>query len=205
MSFTAYEEEYYRLGYKYVVGIDEVGRGCLFGDVVAAAVIMPKEVYLKGINDSKKLTEKKRNLLYQEILHSAVAVGIGRIDSRVIDQINIRQATHLAMMSAIENLRTKDNERILPDCLLIDAERIQTDIFQVGIVKGDEKCYSIACASIVAKVYRDQLCIAWDEEYRNYGILRHKGYATKYHREALKAYGASPMHRMTFLKNIKKW
>lgn len=205
MSFTPYEQEYYNQGYHYVVGIDEVGRGCLFGDVVAAAVIMPKETQIKGVNDSKKLSEKKRNLLYQEILNAALAVGIGRVDNKVIDQINIRQATHLAMMGAIENLRNKENERIFPDCLLIDAETIQTDIFQTGIVKGDEKCYSIACASIVAKVFRDRLCIGWDEEYRNYGILRHKGYATKYHREALKAYGPSPMHRMSFLKNMKKW
>ena len=114
-------------------------------------------------------------------------------------------ATHISMINALENLRDRENNKIIADCVLIDAETIETGIFQKAIIKGDESCYSIACASIVAKVYRDNLCKKWAEKYPQYGLEKHKGYATKYHREALKAYGPTEMHRKTFLKNIEKW
>ncbi len=199
-----YEGKYLDQGYKSIVGIDEVGRGCLFGDVVAAAVIMPENRIL-GVNDSKKLTEKQREYLYDRILRDAIAVGIGRMDSVTIDKVNIKMATHLAMLLAIENLRTKDNLRIYPDLLLIDAEHIETKIEQVDIIKGDANCYSIACASIVAKVFRDRLCKKWEKMYPGYGIEKHKGYGTKAHRDAIKELGPSKIHRQSFLKNKDNW
>lgn len=205
MIFEDYEGKYYKSGYQIVAGIDEVGRGCLFGDVVACAIVMPKREYIDGVNDSKKLSPKKRETLYEEILKSCVAVGIGKASAEKIDSVNIKVATHIAMQDAIENLRDKDGKKVTPDLVLIDAETINTKIFQQSLIKGDENCYSIACASIVAKVYRDNLCKRWAEEFPNYGIEKHKGYATKYHREALKHYGPSKMHRMSFLKNMDKW
>lgn len=205
MNFYKFENEYYDKGYKYVCGIDEVGRGCLFGDVVSCAIIMPKDDFIEGVNDSKKLSPKKREELYPKILESAIAVGIGRANPDIIDKVNIKMATHISMINALENLRNKKGEKVIADCVLIDAETIETGIFQHAIIKGDESCYSIACASIIAKVYRDDLCNKWAEEYPHYGIEKHKGYGTKYHREALKAYGPTKMHRKTFLKNMKLW
>lgn len=205
MSFYNFEKEYYDKGYKFICGIDEVGRGCLFGDVVSCAIIMPKDEYIDGVNDSKKLSPKKREELYTKILESSIAVGIGRANPDIIDKVNIKMATHISMINALENLRDKEGKKIIADCVLIDAETIETGIFQKAIIKGDESCYSIACASIIAKVYRDNLCNKWAEKYPNYGIEKHKGYATKYHREALKAYGPTEMHRKSFLKNIKSW
>lgn len=201
-----FEEQYNKKGYKYIVGIDEVGRGALFGDVVAGAVIMPiDEEHIEGIKDSKKISEKKREKFYEEILNHSVAVGIGRVEPEIIDKINIKEATHLAMLRAVQNLRDNEGNKIDPDLLLIDAEKINTDITQVSIIKGDDKCYSISCASIVAKVYRDRLCKKWALRYENYGIEKHKGYGTKFHREAIKAFGPSEMHRMSFLKNKNDW
>lgn len=191
--------------YKLICGIDEVGRGCLFGDVVSAAVILPMDSNISGINDSKKLTEKKRENLYLEILKDAIAIGIGRVDPEIIDKINIKNAAKLSMIRAISNLRDRDNNEVIPDHLLVDAEKLDIDIPQIDIIKGDENSYTIAAASIVAKVYRDNLCKKWDKLYPNYGIKKHKGYATKYHREALKAYGPSDMHRRSFLNNLEKW
>ena len=205
MSFYNFENEYYEKGYKNICGIDEVGRGCLFGDVVSCAIIMPKDEYIEGVNDSKKLSPKKREELYTKILESSIAVGIGRANPDIIDKVNIKMATHISMINALENLRDKEGKKIIADCVLIDAETIETGIFQKAIIKGDESCYSIACASIIAKVYRDNLCNKWAEKYPHYGIEKHKGYATKYHREALKAYGPTEMHRKSFLKNIKLW
>lgn len=203
--FENFEEEYSKLGYKKIVGIDEVGRGTLFGDVVTCAVIMPIDSRIEGIRDSKKLSEKKREKFYEVILEKALAVGIGRVDSKTIDSVNIKVATHLAMSKAINNLRDQNGNEVIPDILLIDAEKIESDIPQVSIIKGDDKCYSIACASIVAKVYRDRLCKKWALDYPNYGLEKHKGYATKLHREAIKLYGPSDMHRKSFLKNIGDW
>lgn len=198
----SYELDYIKQGYKLIAGIDEVGRGPLFGDVVACAVIMPTDRHIEGVKDSKKLSEKKREAFYDEILHTAFAVGIGRVSAKVIDEINIKNATHLAMEKAVLNLTNDQGIKIVPDLLLIDAEKIHTDIEQVAIIKGDASCYSIACASIVAKVYRDSMCKKWAELYPDYGIEKHKGYGTEAHRKAIKEYGPTPMHRMTFLKNI---
>nr|WP_311565877.1 ribonuclease HII [Peptoniphilus grossensis] len=205
MNFYNFENEYYEKGYKNICGIDEVGRGCLFGDVVSCAIIMPKDDFIEGVNDSKKLSPKKREELYPKILESCLAVGIGRANPDIIDKVNIKMATHISMINALENLRDKEGKKVSADCVLIDAETIETGIFQKAIIKGDESCYSIACASIIAKVYRDNLCDKWAEEYPHYGIEKHKGYATKYHREALKAYGPTAMHRKSFLKNIESW
>ncbi|MCI5642585.1 MAG: ribonuclease HII [Peptoniphilus sp.] len=205
MNFYKFEDEYYDKGYKNICGIDEVGRGCLFGDVVSCAIIMPRDEYIDGVDDSKKLTPKKREELYTKILESCIAVGIGRASADIIDKVNIKMATHISMINALENLRDKENKKVNADCVLIDAETIETGIFQHAIIKGDESCYSIACASIIAKVYRDDLCNKWAEEYPHYGIEKHKGYATKYHRDALKAYGPTDMHRKSFLKNMKLW
>ena len=205
MNFYNFENEYYEKGYKNICGIDEVGRGCLFGDVVSCAIIMPKDDFIEGVNDSKKLSPKKREELYPKILESCLAVGIGRANPDIIDKVNIKMATHISMINALENLRDKEGKKVSADCVLIDAETIETGIFQKAIIKGDESCYSIACASIIAKVYRDNLCDKWAEEYPHYGIEKQKGYATKYHREALKAYGPTVMHRKSFLKNIKSW
>ena len=205
MNFYNFENEYYEKGYKNICGIDEVGRGCLFGDVVSCAIIMPKDDFIEGVNDSKKLSPKKREELYPKILESCLAVGIGRANPDIIDKVNIKMATHISMINALENLRDKEGKKVSADCVLIDAETIETGIFQKAIIKGDESCYSIACASIIAKVYRDNLCDKWAEEYPHYGIEKHKGYATKYHREALKAYGPTVMHRKSFLNNIKSW
>lgn len=205
MNFYDFENEYYEKGYKNICGIDEVGRGCLFGDVVSCAIIMPKDDFIEGVNDSKKLSPKKREELYPKILESCLAVGIGRANPDIIDKVNIKMATHISMINALENLRDKEGKKVSADCVLIDAETIETGIFQKAIIKGDESCYSIACASIIAKVYRDNLCDKWAKDYPHYGIEKHKGYATKYHREALKAYGPTVMHRKSFLKNIKSW
>lgn len=199
-----YETEFKNKGFKNIVGIDEVGRGSLFGDVVACAIIMPDEK-IEGVTDSKKLSEKNRNKFYELILNDCVAVGIGRVSPDIIDDINIKQATRLAMKLAVENLRDKNGQKVDPDLLLIDAEQIDLDIEQYPIVHGDEYCYSIACASIVAKVYRDKICKKWAIDYPNYGIEKHKGYGTKFHREAIKTYGATPLHRKSFVKNIESW
>jgi ribonuclease HII len=191
-----YERELWDKRYTAVAGIDEVGRGCLFGDVVAAAVILPQGLVLEGINDSKKLTEKKREILYDMIVESAIAIGVGRVDVGTIDRINIKQASRLAMKLALEQLE------VTPDYLLVDAEKVDSPIKQLAIIHGDALSQSIAAASIIAKVTRDRLCLSWDLEYPEYGIAIHKGYATKAHRERILEYGASPLHRKSFLSNI---
>lgn len=202
METCDFDAKYYEKGYHKIAGIDEVGRGCLFGDVVACAIIMPRESFIDGIKDSKKLTEKKRESLYEVILKECVAVGIGRIDAKVIDEINIKQATRLAMKEAVQHLRTQDGEKIIPDLLLVDAEKVDSRIDQEAIIHGDDLSYSIACASIVAKVYRDRLCMRWSQDYPGYGLEKHKGYGTVLHRGAIKALGPTPLHRRTFLRKI---
>ncbi|WBW49714.1 ribonuclease HII [Peptoniphilus equinus] len=196
-----FESQYKALGYSHIVGIDEVGRGCLFGDVVACAVIMP-ESRIEGVKDSKKLSQKKREELYTLILKHAVAVGIGRADAQEIDSVNIKNATHLAMERAVNNLRDQKNRKVYTDLLLIDAETINLKVAQVPLIHGDDRCYSIACASIVAKVYRDSLCQQWDERYPGYSIAANKGYGTAIHRRALQSKGPSAMHRRSFLGKI---
>jgi len=198
------ENDLYKAGYRYIACIDEVGRGCLAGDVVACAVIMPPDEIIEWVKDSKKLSHKKREELYDRILDKAIAVGIGQVDSKVIDEINIKESTRMAMKLAVLNLKTKDGRKIVPDYLLIDAENIPLNIPQMSIIKGDDKVYGISCASIIAKVYRDRLCINWGEIYKEYNIGKNKGYGTREHREAIRKFGPSPIHRMTFLKKILK-
>ena len=187
-----YEREYEHLGY--VCGIDEVGRGPLAGPVVAGAVILPKDCKILYLNDSKKLTPKKREELYDVIMEGAVSVGIGIVGPERIDEINILQATYEAMRQAISKLS------VTPDVLLNDAVTIPgVDIKQVPIIKGDAKSVSIAAASIVAKVYRDRLMTELDEQYPGYDFASNKGYGTAAHMEGLRKLGLSPIHRTTFV------
>ena len=186
---------------KIICGVDEVGRGPLAGPVVACAVIMEGE-HIEGVKDSKKLSAKKRETLNKEIIEKAKAIGIGVIDEKVIDEINIKQATRLAMKIAVEDLKDKQGRVVRPDVVMIDAEHIDIDIEQVSLIKGDELVYEISCASFVAKVLRDSYFIELDEKYPGYDFLNNKGYGTKKHREALLELGPTPIHRKTFLKKI---
>ena len=190
-----YENEYLAKGCKYIAGIDEAGRGPLAGPVCVASVIMPldEERIIDGINDSKKLTEKKRDLLYDKILEKAIAYHIELVDEETIDKINILNATKVGMMVCINELSVK------PDVVLIDAVKIDSDVETVSIIKGDQLSYSIACASILAKVTRDRLMVEIDKEYPEYQFAKHKGYGTKAHIEALKKYGKCPRHRNSFI------
>ena len=196
------EKELWDEGYNYIACIDEVGRGCLAGDVVACAIIMPKNLRIEGVNDSKKVSENKREKLYDVILENAIGYGIGVIDSKTIDKINIKKSTHLAMKLAIENIKDKNGYIIKPDFLLIDAEKLDIDIPQRNIIKGDSKSHGIAAASIIAKVFRDRICRELSKVYTQYGFEKNKGYGTKEHREALLKFGPAPIHRISFLKNI---
>jgi len=192
-----YEKNGWEQSYRRIAGVDEVGRGCLFGDVVAAAVILPEGLIIDGVDDSKKLTAKKRDSLFEIIMDQAIAVSVGHVDSQLIDEINIKQASRLAMKRAVEGLKAT------PDYMLIDAEKIDLPLPQQAIIKGDANSQSIAAASIVAKVTRDRLCEGlWEELYPEYGIAIHKGYATKLHREQITALGPTPMHRRSFLGKI---
>ncbi|MDD6215344.1 MAG: ribonuclease HII [Roseburia sp.] len=194
-TLKTYEKEYESYGY--VCGIDEVGRGPLAGPVVAGAVILPKDCDILYINDSKKLSAKKREELYDVIMEKAVAVGIGMASPKRIDEINILQATYEAMREAISKLSVK------PDILLNDAVTIpQVDIKQVPIIKGDAKSISIGAASIVAKVTRDRLMVEYDKLLPEYGFASNKGYGSAEHIEALKKIGPSPIHRASFIKNF---
>lgn len=196
---SAYEKEYAQ--YTHICGIDEVGRGPLAGPVVACAVVLPKDVTILYLNDSKKLSEKKRELLYDEIMEKAVAVGIGAVGPERIDEINILQATYEAMRMAIEDLTGKLGKE--PDLLLNDAVTIpEVDIPQVPIIKGDAKSISIAAASIVAKVTRDHLMIEYDQILPGYDFAKNKGYGTKAHIAGLKELGATPIHRKTFITHF---
>ena len=194
-EMSEYERKYSDL--QYICGIDEVGRGPLAGPVVACAVILPKDAEILYVNDSKKLSEKKREALYDEIMEKAVAVGIGMEGPKVIDEINILQATYKAMRKAINNLSVK------PDILLNDAVTIpEVDIKQVPIIKGDAKSITIAAASIVAKVTRDRMMIEYDVIYPGYGFASNKGYGSTAHIEALKKMGKTPIHRNSFIGNF---
>ncbi|OLS01744.1 ribonuclease HII [Tissierella creatinophila] len=201
---NSFENGLHIKGYKNIACIDEVGRGCLLGDVVACAIILPKGLKIEGVKDSKKLSAKKREYLYNVIIENAIGYGIGRVNSKMIDEINIKESTRLAMKLAVENIVDKLGKSIRPDYLLIDAETVYMDIPQIGIIKGDDKSHGIACASIIAKVYRDKLCMDWEEEFPGYNIKQHKGYGTKEHREKLNLLGVTPMHRKSFLKRIIK-
>ena len=185
--------------YEYIAGIDEAGRGPLAGPVVAASVILPKDCEILYLNDSKQLSVKRRDELFDEIKQKAIAYGIGIVSQGRIDDINILQAPYEAMREAIGRMSEKQN----PDLLLVDAVHIpDVDIKQVGIVKGDAKSVSIAAASILAKVTRDRFMVEMDKLYPEYGFASHKGYGSKFHIEAIKKYGASPIHRQTFIKNF---
>lgn len=190
-----YERKYGQ--YTYICGIDEVGRGPLAGPVVAGAVILPKDCDILYINDSKKLTAVKREELYDEIMEKAVAAGIGMVSPQRIDEINILQATYEAMREAISKLDPQ------PDLLLNDAVTIpQVEIHQVPIIKGDAKSISIGAASIIAKVTRDRLMVEYDKVMPEYGFASNKGYGSAAHIDALKKYGATPIHRRSFIHNF---
>lgn len=206
-QMKTYEYELYSKGLSYIAGVDEVGRGPLAGPVIAAAVILPEDFDVLGVDDSKKLSAKKREQLFDEILEKAVAYGIGEVDNTVIDEINILEATKLAMREAIsaaeEMLAERTGNHI--DHILFDAisiKEIKTP--QTPIIKGDSKSVSIAAASIVAKVTRDAKMVKYHDEYPHYAFDSNKGYGTAAHYEGLKAYGLTPIHRKTFLRNLNE-
>jgi len=194
-ALCAYEKEF--SAFSAICGIDEAGRGPLAGPVVAGAVILPKDARIMYINDSKKLSEKRREELFDIIMDSAVSVGVGIVDAARIDEINILQATYEAMRQAVNKLEPQ------PDILLNDAVTIPgLAMKQVPIIKGDAKSISIACASVIAKVTRDRMMYEYDKLYPEYGFAKHKGYGTAQHIAAVKEFGASPIHRLTFIKNF---
>ena len=178
-----------------ILGIDEVGRGPLAGPVCVACVIMPLDDIIEGVDDSKKVSEKKRKILFEQIKEKAISYSIEMVDEQTIDEINILQATKLCMKRAVENLGLK------PDVVLVDAiSALDIDVPIRGIIKGDALSYSIGCASILAKVTRDEYMVELGKEYPEYGFEKHKGYGTKVHIEALKEYGPCVYHRLSFLK-----
>lgn len=196
-EISSYEKKYYKSGVEFIAGIDEVGRGPLAGPVVASAVILPKDCKIIGINDSKKLSEKKRQELFYEIKDKAIAIGVGVVSNIVIDEINILQATYEAMRVAISKLE------VVPNQLLVDAVTIpDVNIPQEGIIKGDAKSISIAAASIIAKVTRDEMMKKYAEVYDGYFFEKNKGYGSKEHIEAIKNIGLCPIHRKSFTKNF---
>ena len=181
---------------KYIAGIDEVGRGPLAGPVVTACVVMPYDKKLDGVYDSKKVTKKNRERLYDEIFKTAISVSISVKDQNVIDEVNILNATKLAMKESFKNLTVK------PDLLLVDAVKLNICKNEMAIVKGDATSYAIACASIVAKVYRDRLMEEYAKVYPNYDFENNVGYGTKKHIQAIKEFGVTPIHRLSFLSKI---
>lgn len=188
---------YLEKGYQIICGVDEAGRGPLAGPVTAAAVILPEEYEIPGLNDSKQLTDKKRRELFPVIQQEALAWGIAFVDEKVIDEVNILNATFMAMKDAISQLQVK------PDLALIDGNRVSDfGVEAIPVVKGDAKVASIAAASILAKVARDEFMEKMDEEYPEYGFAVHKGYGTKRHYAAITEHGMSPIHRRTFLKKF---
>ena len=193
-----YENKLYKTGLTYIAGIDEAGRGPLAGPVVVGVAIMKPDSFIEGVNDSKKISETKREKLYEQITNEALAWSIGIVDQNEIDEINILNATKKALTLALEDLKIK------PERLLVDAlEHIDTKgIPYTSIIKGDAKIYSISCASIIAKVTRDRIMREYDEVYPKYGFSKHKGYGTAMHIEAIKQYGPCPLHRKTFIKHL---
>ena len=192
-----YEKNLWRQGYKYIAGIDEAGRGPLAGAVYACAIVFKKDYIIPEVQDSKKLSEKKREFLFDVIKKNAISYAIGTADEGEIDTINIRQATFIAMQRAVDGLNIK------PDYLLIDGFDLpDSHIPSVGIIKGDDKSFTISAASIMAKVTRDAYMKDLDKKYPNYKFVRNKGYGTKEHIEAIKKYGITPVHRKSFLSKI---
>lgn len=199
MKYSEYNDEIKKEIYEkydHIAGIDEVGRGPLAGPVVTCAVIMKKDSHIVGVTDSKKLSRKKMLALKEKIIEDAIAVSYGYANSRKIDKLNIRQATLGAMKDALDNLETR------PDIVLIDAERIDTDLPQLNIVKGDLNEYAISCASILAKIRRDDIMINFAKIYPGYGFETNVGYGTKAHYQGLEKYGETPIHRQTFLRKF---
>ena len=202
------EEELYKKGTTSIAGIDEAGRGPLAGPVVVACVVMPRDSMIEGVNDSKKVSEKKREKLYEEITNEALGCGVGIISQEEIDKINILNATKEGLTLEIKNLekdlQEKNRDFQKPEIILVDAlTKIDTDhIPYRSIIKGDSKSYSIAAASIIAKVTRDRIMREWDEVYPVYGFEKHKGYGTKAHIEAIKEFGLCSIHRRSFTKKF---
>jgi ribonuclease HII len=196
LQMTEYERAHWEKGEYLIAGVDEAGRGPLAGPVVAACVIMPSDDLILGINDSKKISEKRREALYDEILQKAVDYSVGIVDHKTIDEINILNAARLAFQKALEGLK------IDPEYIYTDAMEIQADVPVTALIKGDAKVYTIAAASIVAKVTRDRIMREYDRVYPQYLFAKHKGYGTKEHYEAIRNYGISEIHRKTFLKKI---
>lgn len=192
------ENELYERGFQKICGIDEAGRGPLAGPVVVAGVIMPRDSMIEGVNDSKKVSEKKREKLYDLILEEAISYSVAIIGQEVIDEVNILNATKQGVTKVVEELKVK------PDLILVDAlTHIDTKgIPYDSIIKGDAKCYNIAAASIIAKVTRDRIMRQWDEIYPQYGFIAHKGYGTAKHISAIREYGLCPIHRKSFTKNF---
>ncbi len=188
------ENALYVQGIEYIAGIDEAGRGPLAGPVCAAAVILPRDAVIEGINDSKKLSEKKREKLFDEIIKTAIAYSVQFADAKVIDDINIKNATHLAMSNAVQALQIK------PDYLIIDGnDRVPYPVPYEYIIKGDAKSQTIAAASILAKVSRDRLMKELDKQYPQYKFAKHKGYGTQEHMQAIRTYGTCELHRQSFM------
>lgn len=197
MDWLLYENEKYNEGYKIICGVDEAGRGPLAGPVYAAAVVLEKGQTIEGVNDSKKLSEKKRELLFDKIINECKDYSIGTASEKEIDELNILQATFLAMKRAVDGLSVK------PDCALVDGNQIPNlDCDVTTVVKGDAKSESIAAASILSKVSRDRYMLEMAEKYPQYGFEKHKGYGTKLHYEMIEKYGICDIHRKTFLKKV---
>lgn len=192
------EKKLYESGIEYICGIDEAGRGPLAGPVVVGAVILPENSFIEGVNDSKKISEKKREKIYEQIIEEAIAYSVGIVDQRKIDEINILNATKLGVKLALEGLNQK------PELIMVDAlNNIDTlGIPYISVVKGDAKNYSIAAASIIAKVTRDRIMKEWDEIYPIYGFAKHKGYGTAEHIKIIKENGPCILHRESFIKNF---
>ena len=197
-TLKEFENKLYNEGAKYIAGIDEAGRGPLAGPVVVGCVIMKPDSFIEYVNDSKKLSESKREILYEKITSEAAAWSVGIVDEKEIDKLNILNATKKALTMAINNLNVK------PDVILVDAlDKIETNnIPYISVIKGDAKIYSISAASIIAKVTRDRIMKEYDEVYPEYGFAQHKGYGTAKHIEAIKEYGICPLHRKSFTKNF---
>ncbi len=194
MNLLEYEKQYLEEGYSLIAGVDEVGRGPLAGPVCAAAVILPAGIEIDGVNDSKKLTEKKREFLYDVIAEKAIAWATAFVDAETIDTINIRQATHLAMQTAVNHLAQR------ADFLLVDGnDKISFSVHSAYIVKGDAKSLSIAAASIMAKVTRDRYMVEMGKKYPEYLFEKHKGYGTAAHMDAIRKHGLTPLHRRSFI------
>jgi len=192
VDLLKYEKELYDKGISLIAGVDEVGRGPLVGPVVAAAVILPKNYKLEGLTDSKKISEKKRETFYHILMEEALAIGVGVISEKIIDEVNIYQASKLAMIEALKNLSIK------PEHVLIDAMPLELDVESTSIIHGDALSLSIAAASVIAKVTRDRMMIELDEKYPMYGFKKHKGYPTKEHLQNLKKFGVLDNYRFTY-------